>query len=199
MAKDEPTRQARGERRRQAIIQAALRLISERGVDAVSHRAVAEAAGVPLASTTYYFESLDELLEGALRLFVDEEAARLTELAERIEGQDLPALEIVRLFSSELVTDVAQFELYVEAARRPRLREVARQSIEMYATVATAAMRAAGVGEPAINPRAFVALFDGYGLHRVAGCDDQGLEEAVMALWAAATRAIGTRYGEQLT
>jgi TetR/AcrR family transcriptional regulator, regulator of biofilm formation and stress response len=199
MAKDEPTRQARGERRRQAIIQAALRLISERGVDAVSHRAVAEEAGVPLASTTYYFESLDELLEGALRLFVDEEAARLTELAERIEGQDLPALEIVRLFSSELVTDVAQFELYVEAARRPRLREVARQSIEMYATVATAAMRAAGVGEPAINPRAFVALFDGYGLHRVAGCDDQGLEEAVMALWAAATRAIGTRYGEQLT
>jgi DNA-binding transcriptional regulator YbjK len=193
MAKDEPTRQARGERRRQAIIQAALRLISERGVDAVSHRAVAEEAGVPLASTTYYFESLDELLEGALRLFVDEEAARLTELAERIEGQDLPALEIVRLFSSELVTDVAQFELYVEAARRPRLREVARQSIEMYATVATAAMRAAGVGEPAINPRAFVALFDGYGLHRVAGCDDQGLEEAVMALWAAATRAIGTR------
>jgi DNA-binding transcriptional regulator YbjK len=199
MAKDEPTRQARGERRRQAIIQAALRLISERGVDAVSHRAVAEEAGVPLASTTYYFESLDELLEGALRLFVDEEAARLTELAERIEGQDLPALEIVRLFSSELVTDVAQFELYVEAARRPRLREVARQSIEMYATVATAAMRAAGVGEPAMNPRAFVALFDGYGLHRVAGCDDQGLEEAVMALWAAATRAIGTRYGEQLT
>jgi TetR/AcrR family transcriptional regulator, regulator of biofilm formation and stress response len=199
MAKDEPTRQARGERRRQAIIQAALRLISERGVDAVSHRAVAEEAGVPLASTTYYFESLDELLEGALRLFVDEEAARLTELAERIEGQDLPALEIVRLFSSELETDVAQFELYVEAARRPRLREVARQSIEMYATVATAAMRAAGVGEPAINPRAFVALFDGYGLHRVAGCDDQGLEEAVMALWAAATRAIGTRYGEQLT
>lgn len=193
MARDEPTRQARGERRRQAIIQAALRLISERGVDAVSHRAVAEEAGVPLASTTYYFESLDELLEGALRLFVDEEAARLTELAERIEGQDLPALEIVRLFSSELETDVAQFELYVEAARRPRLREVARQSIEMYATVATAAMRAAGVGEPAINPRAFVALFDGYGLHRVAGCDDQGLEEAVMALWAAATRAIGTR------
>ena len=193
MARGEPTRQARGERRRRAILEAALRLISERGVDAVSHRAVAQEAGVPLAATTYYFESLDDLLEGALRLFVDEEAARLTELAGRLEGQDLPALEIVRLFRSELEPDVAQFELYVEAARRPRLREVARQSIEMYATVAAAAMRAAGAGEPAINPRAFVALFDGYGLHRVAGCDDQGLEESVMALWAAATRAIGTR------
>jgi TetR/AcrR family transcriptional regulator, regulator of biofilm formation and stress response len=193
VAPGEPTHQARGERRRRAILEAALRLISERGVGAVSHRAVAEEAGVPLASTTYYFESLDEVLEGALRLFVDEEAARLTELAERLEGQELPALEIVRLFRSELEPDVAQFELYVEAARRPRLREVARQSIEMYASVAAAAMRAAGVDEPAFNPRAFVALFDGYGLHRIAGCDDQGLEEAVMALWAAATRAIGTR------
>ena len=61
------------------------------------------------------------------------------------------------------------------------------------ATVAATALRAAGLDEPAINPRAFVALFDGYGLHRIAGCDDQGLEDAVMALWAAATRAIGTR------
>jgi hypothetical protein len=38
-----------------------------------------------------------------------------------------------------------------------------------------------------------VALFDGYGLHRIAGGDDQGFEDALMALWAAATRAIGTR------
>jgi TetR/AcrR family transcriptional regulator, regulator of biofilm formation and stress response len=193
MASSEPTRQARGERRRRAILEAALRVIGERGVDAVSHRTVADEAGVPLASTTYYFESLDDVLEGALKLFVDEEAARLTALVERLEGQDLPPLEIARLFRSELEPDVAQFELYVEAARRPRLREVARRSIEMYGTVAAAALRAAGEKDPALDPRAFVALFDGYGLHRVAGCDDQGLEDALMALWAAATRAIGTR------
>lgn len=193
MTGDGPTRQARGERRRRAILDAALRLISKLGVEGVSHRAVAEEAGVPLAATTYYFKSLDELLEGALRLFVDEEAERLTVLAERLQGKELPPLEIARLFRSELEPDVAQFELYVEAARRPALREVARRSIEMYATVAAAALRAAGIAEPAINPRAFVALFDGYGLHRIAGCDDQGLQDALLALWAAATRAIGTR------
>jgi TetR/AcrR family transcriptional regulator, regulator of biofilm formation and stress response len=193
MVPAEPTRQERGERRRRAILLAALRLISERGVGAVTHRAVAEEADVPLASTTYYFDSLDELLDGALQLFVDEEAARLTALAERLEGHELPPVEIARLFQAELDPDAAQFELYVEAARRPSLREVARASIEMYATVARAALRAAGLDEPAIDPRAFVALFDGYGLHRIAGCDDQGLEDALMALWAAATRAIGTR------
>lgn len=189
----EPPRQERGEKRRRAILEAALRVISARGVHAVSHRTVAEEAGVPLAATTYYFKSLDELLEGALRLFVDEEATRLTALTERLEGQDLTPREIAGLFRSELGPDVAQFELYVEAARRPRLREVARQSIEMYAALAAAALRTAGLTEPAIDPRAFVALFDGYGLHGVAGWDDQGLEDALMALWAAATRAIGTR------
>ena len=193
MTRAEPTRQQRGERRHHAILEACLRLISKGGVGAVSHRAVAEEADVPLASTTYYFSSLDEMLEGALRLFVEEEAQRLTALVERLEGQDLPPVEIARLFQAELEPDAAQFELYVEAARRPSLRKVARGSIEMYATVAEAALHAAGVDEPAINPRAFVAQFDGYGLHRVAGCDDQGLEEALLALWAAATRAIGTR------
>ena len=46
----------------EAILEAALRVIAERGVEAVTHRAVADAAGVPLSATTYYFESLDELL-----------------------------------------------------------------------------------------------------------------------------------------
>jgi len=193
LTRAEPTRQVRGERRRQAILEAALRLISQHGVGALTHRAVAEEAGVPLASTTYYFDSLDELLEGALQLFVDEEATRLTTLAERLEGQELPPVEIARLFQAELEPDAAQFELYVETARRPSLREVARSSIEMYARVAATALSAAGLDEPAIDPRAFVALFDGYGLHRIAGCDDQGLEDALLALWAAATRAIGTR------
>ena len=88
MAKAQPTRQAR-ERRRRAILQATLRVIAS-GVGAVSHRTVAVEANVPLASTTYYFESLDDLLEGALRLFVDDEAERLTALTARIEGKDLP-------------------------------------------------------------------------------------------------------------
>ncbi len=49
-----------------------------------------------------------------------------------------------------------------------------------------ARMRSASLG-------AAVALFDGYGLHRIASGDDQGFEAALMALWAAATRATGTR------
>ncbi|MGZ4481779.1 MAG: TetR/AcrR family transcriptional regulator, partial [Gaiellales bacterium] len=45
--------------RRQAILEATLRVIRDSGVHAVTLRAVAAEAGVPLAATTYYFESKD--------------------------------------------------------------------------------------------------------------------------------------------
>ncbi len=193
MPAPERTRQARGERRREAILEAALRVIAKRGVSAVTHRAIASEARVPLSSTTYYFESLDELLEAALLMFVGSEAERLGALAARIEGAGLDPLETARLFRSELETNVAQFELYLEVSRRPRLRGVARRCLDLYAEVAESALRASGAPEPQRHARAFVALFDGYGLHAIAGGSDQGLEDALMALWAAATRATGTR------
>jgi TetR/AcrR family transcriptional regulator, regulator of biofilm formation and stress response len=194
VAAPRPTRQARGERRRDAILDAALRVIADDGVSAVTHRAVAAEARVPLSSTTYYFESLDELLEGALLKFVNTETERLTAVAERLGDTELEPLETARLFRAELEEgSVAQFELYLEASRRPQLREVARRCLDLYASVADSALRASGAEQPEAYARAFVALFDGYGLHRIASGDDQGFEEALMALWAAATRATGTR------
>src|SRR3712207_8396141 len=44
---------------------------------AVTHRRVAEDAGVPLGSLTYWFAAKDDLLRETLRLFVEEEAERL--------------------------------------------------------------------------------------------------------------------------
>src|SRR5690349_24946758 len=53
--------------RRQRIIDAAIRVVGERGIAGLSHRAVAAAADVPLGSTTYHFATLDDLLVAALR------------------------------------------------------------------------------------------------------------------------------------
>jgi len=186
-------RQQRGERRRRAVLEAALDVIAERGVSAATHRAIAARAGVPASITTYYFATLDELLEQALLLFVGEETERLTALAERLEGVEMEPLERARLFRGQLQTHVAQFELYLEASRRSSIRLAARRCLALYEDVAASALRGAGVRDPHRYARAFVALIDGYGLHRIAGGGDQGLEDALMALWAAATRAIGTR------
>jgi AcrR family transcriptional regulator len=57
--------------RRAKILDATLRVIAAEGVDAVTHRRVAEAADVPLGSTTYYFESREQLLREAFHRYLD--------------------------------------------------------------------------------------------------------------------------------
>ncbi len=64
----EPQRK-RGELRRQAILEGALRIIGRVGIRGVKHRAVAQEAGVPLAATTYYFKDINDLITDAFLLF----------------------------------------------------------------------------------------------------------------------------------
>ncbi|MDO8185775.1 TetR family transcriptional regulator [Conexibacter sp. JD483] len=173
MASATKVRRARGERRRRELLEAALVVIDQRGVQATTHRAVAEAARVPLATTTYYFESIDHLLEDALLLFVSEEAARLRSLAEQLRGVTMAPLEIATLFARELAEGSpwpvplkrVQWELYLEASRRPRLQAAAQQCVATYAEVTEAALEAAGSPRPAEGARLFVAMTDGLGLH----------------------------------
>jgi DNA-binding transcriptional regulator YbjK len=198
---DAKTRRARGERRREEILRAALHVIAVRGVGQTTHRAIAEVADVPPATTTYYFSSLDELLEEALRLFVREEVARLHELAARLGDAGADPTEVAALFAAELLGDergkhdpmsraqtTAQFELYLEATRRPALEVVARECVQGYVDVAVAALRATGTpGAEQAGP-AFVALIDGFALHGLASpshaVDADALRTALGALWA---------------
>lgn len=62
--------------RRERIIAAALELILDEGVARVSHRAVAERAGVPLGSMTYHFTGIDDVVTEAFRLLVDRLSGR---------------------------------------------------------------------------------------------------------------------------
>ncbi|MCL1059863.1 TetR family transcriptional regulator [Shewanella gelidimarina] len=60
-----------GQSRRIEILEATLRLIVTEGVRGVRHRAVAAEAGVPLASTTYYFKDIKDLISDALTFFAE--------------------------------------------------------------------------------------------------------------------------------
>ena len=64
--------------RRQRIIDAAIRIVELKGIAALSHRAVAAEADVPLGSTTYHFASLDDLLVAALRQVNSEPHSAMT-------------------------------------------------------------------------------------------------------------------------
>ncbi len=68
-------RYARGAQRRTALVTAAADLVIEHGLGALSHRVVAARAGLPLASTTYYFTSADDLRDEALSHIAEESIA----------------------------------------------------------------------------------------------------------------------------
>jgi DNA-binding transcriptional regulator YbjK/integrase len=119
-------RGAAGHARRERIAQAAIEMVAERGVDGVTHRAVAATAGVPLGSTTYHFATLDDLLAVALRTAADGNVKRL-----RAWERELPhdadlacalADLVMRDLTGERPQAVVGYELYVAALHRPYLR-----------------------------------------------------------------------------
>lgn len=136
--------------RRQEVLDATLRVIAEHGVHAVTHRAVAAAGPVPLASTTYHFATKDELVTEALALVID----RSVELAEEFSAdppgtaaglvERLVALSLAQLADARAPL-AAQFELMLEAGRRPDLRPLAERWDLAYATCLTRLVEAAGL------------------------------------------------------
>src|SRR5215831_18929218 len=76
--------------RPQRIAVAAIDVIAERGVEGLTHRAVAAKAGIPLGSTTYYFKTLDDLLAAAIVEAKSETDAELEEWSAGVQpGDDL--------------------------------------------------------------------------------------------------------------
>ncbi|MDO8697825.1 MAG: TetR family transcriptional regulator [Pseudomonas sp.] len=75
------------EQRRQAILDAAMRIIVRDGVRAVRHRAVASEAAVPLSATTYYFKDINDLITDTFALFVERSAAAMSAFWANAEQQ----------------------------------------------------------------------------------------------------------------
>lgn len=61
----------RGEKTRQRILAATLRVIAGDGVRGTTHRAIARKAGVQPSLTTYYFRDLNELISLAFQAFME--------------------------------------------------------------------------------------------------------------------------------
>ncbi|OLF13249.1 TetR/AcrR family transcriptional regulator [Actinophytocola xanthii] len=122
----------KGERRRQALVEAAAELLVERGFDAVRHRAVAERAGLPLSSTTYYFGSLDELVAAAVEHHGRAELVRGSALLAALPTQPRGVDAVVDLVLDQLLGPPAgerdaelvllRYERLVATFRRPYLR-----------------------------------------------------------------------------
>ncbi|MFJ9615213.1 TetR/AcrR family transcriptional regulator [Streptomyces noursei] len=132
-----PKRRYDPKQRIEEITVATEKVIAERGIEGLTHRAVAEQAGVPLGATTYHFATKDDLIQAALQRSVDRYAAYLADwVAQRPEltAEQLTVLladALMGCFGPQRDTQVMEFELYLAALRRPALRPIADQFIEL--------------------------------------------------------------------
>jgi TetR/AcrR family transcriptional regulator, regulator of biofilm formation and stress response len=147
--------------RRQRIVDAAVRVVAERGVAALSHRAVAAEADVPLGSTTYHFTDRDELLLAALRQVNEAWVADFTRWADGVDPAGPLAAELAR-FVGDCVGEgrrartELEYELYVAGLRHPAVRPMAAECLDTMAAL----LRRRLVPDET-TARALVALADG--------------------------------------
>ncbi|GAA3225967.1 TetR family transcriptional regulator [Pseudonocardia petroleophila] len=162
-------RLVKGERRRRLLLDATLRLVGRGGLTAVTQRAVAAEAGVAASAVLYYFPTVDDLLVAALVDVNDRWVAALRELP-----ADLDALVALVAGSSAGDAGLAEYELYLLAARRPQLRpELDRWWEALDALAARFAPERAA---------AFSAVLDGLFLRACTGADPERIREALVPL-----------------
>ena len=171
----------KGTARREAIVTAAAALVAADGPDAVSHRAVARAAGVPLAATTYYFAGLDDLLAAALQLTVDAELVAAAEVVDALAESPRHAADAVvdvllgpdRHADAELL---GYYERFLASGRHPALRPVLRAARARYDELIGQALRICG--HPDADVGLLVAVVDGTVLSSLVEGEGRARERA---------------------
>lgn len=115
--------------RAERIADAAIRVVESKGLEGLTHRAVAAEAQVPLGSTTYHFRSLDDILVAAVKLARKRNAAAVSAwIATFPPDPDLPselANYVMRQATEIRGTTLVEYELSLAALRRPALRPLA--------------------------------------------------------------------------
>ena len=161
--------QARGAARRQALLDATVRLLARDGARAVTHRAVAEEAGTTHGAPRYYFATRDELLDCALRQLAERQVQAVEDFLAQPRPADLDALTafVAGVASSDRDGAIARYELFLEASRRPSLRPALEAWSDAYIKLFAAELTA-GAEDPITEAQLLLNLLNGLLLRQVA-------------------------------
>jgi DNA-binding transcriptional regulator YbjK len=163
----------------------AVRLLAERGMRGLTHRAVDEAAGIPPGSTSYYARTRAALLEIALARMTFLEAGEFAgamepsgdgppDLAALLPGDTDGVVDLLADIVGQAIHDgrdqkIARYELALEATRRPELRGVYDEAGRAFREASAGIMAALGSTDPVRHGRFLVAWCEGVMFDSIAG------------------------------
>src|SRR5699024_2111078 len=125
------TQQVRSTARKDAMRSAAAQLLIDQGPSAITHRRVAEAAGLPPGSAAYYYPTREGLYAAAVEAAENLRATAAHELAHGLEFRDRTQQAVARLlietwYAPKLRDDVVpvRLEPMLAAVRQEGLSEI---------------------------------------------------------------------------
>ena len=160
-----------GEVTRQRIIQSAQKILVNEGFSAVTHRAVADDAAVPLGSTTYHFKDKQELISESLRQLLEEDRARRLKIRVPVNASAqsvsnyLVQVLVPPGFRSRKKIGIL-FERIVEASHSPKLSKMIDDDQQELKTILNHSLGKFGT---TISAELVQAVFDGRALQWLNG------------------------------
>ncbi len=181
------------------IADAALEIIAESGLHALTHRTIDARLGFPAGTTSYYARTRAELISRALTLLVE----RFTEAMEAFPSDgvdsDEEAIDLVTastmLMDSFETDQIAHFVLLIDLRNDPELHPLINDTSPGRRAVvgmATRLIERCGIPDAETHAQGLVALLQGMTLARLAGGSDVSVRHAVETYWAGMRLSLGT-------
>lgn len=173
--------------RRTRIADAVIAVLAERGSRGLTHRAVDEVAGLPAGSTSYYVRTRAQLLASAVPRLAELDAASLG--STRDSRQSLIDAMHDAVHGPGRQRTIARYELVLEAARRPEIRQALNEGTEMLLSGLIRMFSSSPAEEAHIKAMDVMAFLDGMLLANVTAPEAERQSRAELA--AALDRIIG--------
>lgn len=156
---------------KEALLRAAVAVVAAKGLRGLTYRSVAEAAGVNNTLVAHHFGSRDALIAAALD-WAAEQSISASKLREAAALGHSFTESLLELLLAEPELQVFQYEMILEARRRPELAEAVSALYENYVSALAEGLSAAGLTQNVqVVARTLFASLDGLVLQYLAGVD----------------------------
>ncbi len=151
---------------RQALIDATVRVVARKGLRGLTYREVAEEAGVTYGLVSHHFGSRDALVQETLKHAFRESLA-LSFLQRPAVSVDDFGRGLAEAVAATEDQQVFEYEMGLEARRRPEMLAELRAVYEEYVTLVERQLRAIGIDRDRGFARLIFATLDGLVLQQV--------------------------------
>lgn len=154
-----------------------MRLVSESGLGAVTHRSVEQAAGAPHGSVTYWFGNREGLISALVDWLCEESERQVRAIATPVQQQiaagrtldiDATAAALSEWMDAAAAHHLARMELELQGAREPAHAARMTRAAQVFWDMCAAIAQGLGSDDPGRDGRAMAVMLDGILLDRLA-------------------------------